>query len=63
MSIISAVFDERHFTTLIDHGVIQQKTITNRLTGEGTGCIIDNYGGLNEWLGMQIDAAINKLKN
>ena len=40
-----------------------KETAINQFDGEVSRFIIDNYGGLNEWLGTQIEAAINKLKN
>lgn len=40
-----------------------KETAINQFDGEVSRFIIDNYGGINEWLGTQIEAAINKLKN
>lgn len=40
-----------------------KETAINQFDCEVSKFIIDNYGGLNEWLGTQIEAAINKLKN
>ena len=35
----------------------------SQLGSDVTEFIVNNYGGLNEWLSTQIEASINKLKN
>ena len=40
-----------------------KETALNQFNSEISRFIVDNYGGLNEWLSTQIEASINKLKN
>lgn len=40
-----------------------KETALNQFNSDISRFIVDNYGGLNEWLSTQIEASINKLKN